>query len=486
MGLSKERLLTADLTKKRWFVRYGFVVLIFALIIAISLVNSRLLDLRLNLTIPVVMAVVVVAWYAGRGPGIFLGILFQATTILFAPATSDPSIARRAFTYFSTFLLYIFLALVISGLRRSQDELREQRDLLKVTLASIGDGVIATDVKGQITFMNPVAEKMTGWHRIEAHGRQLDEVFSIIDENTRETVPSPTVNVLATGEMAELSNHTILRSKDGSEIPIDDSACPIKEGHKVRGVVLVFANVSERKAAERSRREAEIMQRIVEAQESERRRIARDLHDHLGQKMTALRLQIESMTEKISDGNGASKAIDGVRSAASQVDRDIGFLSWELRPTELEELGLDDALRSFVREWSDQYGIDADFQACRLADDTGDRRLPNPIETNLYRIAQEALNNILKHADATNVSVLLQHDKEAILLIIEDNGVGFDDIHRSDTGVRPSERRHGLIGMRERTALLKGTIDIDSQPDGGTTVMVRVPVPGPEVEVAAI
>jgi PAS domain S-box-containing protein len=378
--------------------------------------------------------------------------------------------------------LYIFLALVISGLRRAQENLREQRDLLKVTLASIGDGVIATDVESKITFMNPVAEKMTGWDRSEARGRQLEEVFSIINEHTREAVPAPTVNVLATGLVEGLANHTILRSKNGTEIPIDDSAAPIKEGQKVRGVILVFANVSERKAAERSRRETEIMQRIVEAQESERRRIARDLHDHLGQRMTALRLRIESLTEQAPGGNGSTTAVEEVRAAASQVDRDIGFLSWELRPTELEELGLEDALRSFVREWSDQYAIEAEFHASRSAAELADSRLPNAIETNLYRIAQEALNNILKHADATKVNVLLQHHQDDLTLIIEDNGIGFENIHRSDAGNGSRHRRHGLIGMRERAALLKGTIEIDTEPDGGgTTVLVRVPLPSSNV-----
>ena len=119
-----------------------------------------------------------------------------------------------------------------------------------------------------------------------------------------------------------------------------------------------------------------------------------------------------------------------------------------------------------------------EFHASRSAPELADWRLPNAIETNLYRIAQEALNNILKHADATKVNVLLQHHLDDLTLIIEDNGIGFENIHRSDAGNRSRHRRHGLIGMRERAALLKGTIEIDTEPDGsGTTVLVRVPLP---------
>ncbi len=484
MEMSKERLLSASLMKSHWMVRYGFALIVFAAIIGISLLNSRLFELRLNLTIPVVLALVAVAWYAGRWPGIFLGILFQATTVAFSTAPPDSLLARRLFSYFSIFAFYVFVALVISSLRQAQERIREQRDLLQVTLASIGDGVITTDTNDAVTFMNPVAEKMTGWECDKARGRPLREVFQIFSEGTREPVASPTVKVLATGDIEGLTNHTVLRSKDGSEIPIDDSAAPIKEGKNVRGVVLVFANVSERKAAERSHRQTQMMKRIVEAQEAERRKIARDLHDHLGQKMTALRLRIESLDKEVGAGNGSSAAIDEVRAAASQVDRDIGFLSWELRPTELEELGLEDALRSFVREWSDQYGIEAEFQASHSVVHAAGGRLPNAIETNLYRIAQEALNNILKHAGATNVNVLLQGHKDGITLIIEDNGIGFENIHRSDAGNGARQRQLGLIGMRERAALLKGTIEIDSQSDGGgTTILVRVPVPNTQVSV---
>ncbi|MBV9242396.1 MAG: PAS sensor protein, partial [Acidobacteria bacterium] len=140
------------------------------------------------------------------------------------------------------------------------------------------------------------------------------------------------------------------------------------------------------------------------------------------------------------------------------------FLSWELKPTELEDLGLRNALSSFVREWSSQYGVQAEFQSS-LPDDIG---LTREIETNLYRITQEALNNVLRHAKAETVNVLLQRRRSDIVLIIEDNGTGFDESNGSRSGL-------GLTGMRERAALLKGELQVDSQPGEGTTIIVRVP-----------
>lgn len=426
-------------------------------------------DLKLNLTIPIVFALVATAWWGGRGPGILISLLFQGTTILYA-TSQEQSVARAWFGYLSVFSLYVFLTMVISYLKTARDTLRGQRDLLQVTLSSIGDAVIATDPQGRVTFMNPAAQTMTGWTLEAAKDKPLAEVFEIVNEKTGLPAPDPVERVLKTGSVVGLANHTILISRDGTRRPIDDSAAPIRDGDELKGVVLVFSDVTERKLAEKSRRENEIMHRIVEAQEAERQRIARDLHDHLGQKMTALRLQIGSLAGGF-DGK-AEEMIGRVAHAANTIDRDIGFLSWELRPTELEDLGLENALATFVREWSEQYDIDARFHAStNIGKHTAERigRLADPVETNLYRIVQEALNNVLKHAGATSVNVLLQQDAASLTLIIEDDGAGFD------TGQERDRRGLGLIGMHERAALLGGTFEVDSSVDAGTTIIVRVP-----------
>ena len=461
--------------------RYGLAVVCFSATVGLSLILSNL-GIRLNLTIPIVLALVATAWYGGRGPGILISVLFQATTIIFTPVPPDSSLGLAIFGYFSVFALYIFLVLLISNVRDIQVRLREQRDLLKVTLSSIGDAVIATDIKGLITFMNPVAEKFTGWDAVSAKGIHLEQVVQIVNEETREPVTNPVNRVLETGEMVGLANHSVLIARDGSEIPIDDSAAPIVERGSVIGVVLVFSNVTERKLAERARRENAIMQSLVEAQEAERRRIARDLHDHLGQKMTALRLRIEALKDGFSDGARLDQVIESVQISAAQIDRDIAYLSWELRPTELENLGLVDALGSFVREWSRQYGIEAEFHISQPDAANLQDRLPQNIETNIYRIVQEALNNVLKHADAKEVNVLLHIRKDHIVLIVEDDGRGFD----RNTGSLDANRLggQGIIGMRERAAVMNGVLEIGSKHGDGTTLVVKIPLPVvvPEVE----
>lgn len=124
-------------------------------------------------------------------------------------------------------------------------------DLLDVTLSSIGDAVIATDTEGRVTFLNAVAESLTGWQTQEAKGRPLTTIFRILNEHTREPVENPVEKVLRLGRIVGLANHTVLISKNGTEVPIDDSAAPIRgAGGRLRGVVLVFRDITERKRAE--------------------------------------------------------------------------------------------------------------------------------------------------------------------------------------------------------------------------------------------
>lgn len=131
------------------------------------------------------------------------------------------------------------------------ESLANSKELFETTLTSIGDGVLATDIAGNITFMNPEAAKLTGWTRSEVMGKRLDEVFKIVNETTREKVESPFDKVMQTGHVVGLANHTILIGKNGSEIPIDDSGAPIRNVYgSLGGVVLVFRGVEERRRAE--------------------------------------------------------------------------------------------------------------------------------------------------------------------------------------------------------------------------------------------
>jgi PAS domain S-box-containing protein len=247
------------------WLRYGLAVVLFAIVLGLSLLLQQF-SIKLNLTIPVVGALVIAGWYGGLGPGILLSILFEAVTIYFAKIPADTTVPNYIFLRFSVLALYVLLILLVSGRRKAENHLREQREMLQVTLSSIGDAVIATDLDGRVTFINPTAETLTGWSLAEATGTPLHEVFNIVNEHTRETVESPFEAIKRHGLTVGLANHTIIIGKDGRETPIDDSGAPIRNpSGNVVGAVIVFHDVSERRAAEHER------ERLLESEKSARR-----------------------------------------------------------------------------------------------------------------------------------------------------------------------------------------------------------------------
>ncbi len=228
------------------------------------------------------------------------------------------------------------------------------------------------------------------------------------------------------------------------------------------------AEMSERERAERAR--TELLARLVFAQEDERRRIAREMHDQFGEQLTALGRRIQLLKDACADHRELYGQIDALEAVAQQLDRDVDHLVWELRPTALDDLGLRAALANYVQDWSKRVSISAELHTFGLLDD----RLASEAETTLYRIAQEALTNVAKHSHAENVDVILERRSDHVLLIVEDDGVGFDPLDES-----MASQGFGLLGMQERAALVGATIQIESAVGKGTTVLVRMDAAAP-------
>jgi PAS domain S-box-containing protein len=231
--------------------RYGFVVLIVALAATITSVFP-LLRVRVPFALFYV-AVLLATWYGGKRPGLLataLSVLLSAYFIL-GPAHS----LTLSFEEALLLGVFVFVSLVIVYLtvkaQQAESKERASREQLLTTLRSIGDAVIATTEQSRVTFMNEVAQELTGWTLDEAKGRELREVFRIVNEETRAEVESPAAKVIREGAVVGLANHTLLLAKDGREIPIDDSGAPIRdEAGNIAGVVLVFRNITERRQAE--------------------------------------------------------------------------------------------------------------------------------------------------------------------------------------------------------------------------------------------
>jgi signal transduction histidine kinase len=205
------------------------------------------------------------------------------------------------------------------------------------------------------------------------------------------------------------------------------------------------------------------LQRVVTAQEAERHRLARELHDETGQALTSILLGLRSV-EDAPDGEARTAAVGTLRSLVRETLQDVRQLAVDLRPTALDDFGLVPALERLAATFAESTGIAVDFEASLPPG-----RLPPEVETALYRIVQEALTNIVKHARASRVSIVVARKPSSVTAVIEDDGVGFDLASARVDGL-------GLVGMRERVALLGGRLVIETDPDAGTTCMAEVPL----------
>lgn len=473
-------------------------------------------------------------------------------------------------------------------------KLRENEQWLETTLKSIGDAVIATDRRGRVTFMNVVAETLTGWKKKEALGQKLTTVFNIINEKTRKRAKNPVEKACREGVIAGLANHTLLISKSGKEIPIDDSAAAMRdERGNIIGVVLVFRDITERKKAEEELRKSEeryrdlyeeapatylavgvdrrikrankqaveltgydvasligknifnlyadtprgkekakkifklflagkdirneevqmqkadgsltwvnltvrpvrdekgrivetrsmvvdiserkraeelmgLSKHMVVAEEAERRRVARDLHDGVNQILSSVAFRLHSIEAKIQGKDiSLEQELEKTKKLLEKAMKEVSTISHNLRPSELDDLGLIAALRSNCEQFSERTGIELDFDHSGCPE-----HLPSETEVTFYRIVQEAFNNVEKHSEASQVHIRLTKKDGAVELHFKDNGKGIQSL----THKKKKMSGMGLINIRERAAFLGGSLTFHSQPGSGTEIIVQIPV----------
>ncbi|HLM55508.1 MAG TPA: CheR family methyltransferase [Pyrinomonadaceae bacterium] len=385
------------------------------------------------------------------------------------------------------------MAVDITGRKAAEERLHTMLD-------SITDyAVILLDEAGNIESWNAGAERIFGFTPEEVVGRHTDIIFTREDRKRGASMQE----IRKAREDGRAADERWHLRKDGSRVYMSGVLTPsgvstptgfvkiardlteqkraeeeLRRGYdeledrvRARTLELAEANVAMRaEISGRIRTERErvrLLQQIVRAQEDERRRIARDIHDQLGQQMTALRLSLDAIAQECGDREGLCRMLEQTQALAARLDADVDFLAWELRPAGLDDLGLLPAINKFVREWSRHSGIPADFHASGME---GERLAPEA-ESALYRIMQEALNNAMKYSRAARVDVLLERRDGQVVLIVEDDGAGFDPQREASDG-----EGIGLIGMRERATLVGGTLEIESAPGEGTAVFARVPV----------
>ena len=230
-------------------------------------------------------------------------------------------------------------------------------------------------------------------------------------------------------------------------------------------------NLMARMLNEKLKLERKYLSQIIEAQENERTRISRELHDEVGQALTAIKFNLDMIEKELSEPSPSIREkLEDAKSLSNQTLAAMRQLSMDLRPTMLDDLGLVPTLRWYVQNFSKRLNIDSDFRAIGL-----EEKLSPQVETAFYRVIQETLNNIAKHAEASRIEVVLERRNSVIHISVNDNGRGFDLDRVLHAG--SPERGLGIVGIQERVSLLGGRMEIQSRPGSGTHIHIEVPHP---------
>jgi PAS domain S-box-containing protein len=329
---------------------------------------------------------------------------------------------------------------------------KSMQALINIKFALDESSIVAiTDAQGKITYVNERFCLVSKYSSVELIGK----THRIVNSGYHSPIFFKDMwQTISLGKVwkGEIQN----KAKDGSLYWVDTTIVPFlnDDGLPYQYLAIRY-EVSERKRVEEENQK--MMMRVIDVQEEERRRLSRNLHDGIGQNLYSHLITINRLLSQMDH-----PLLQQMQEEATQLIEEIREISWELRPSVLDDLGLVPAIRSFLTRFSDHYQIDVFFE-CVL-----NHRLDISIELTIYRIIQESLTNIRKYADVTEATVTIRELDQSIRVMIEDNGKGFDR-EAQVTGV-------GLFSMDERARSVGGELIIHSLPGYGTKIILEVPI----------
>jgi PAS domain S-box-containing protein len=386
------------------------------------------------------------------------------------------SLSDRRFTPDDTRLLELVADRVATAIERArlyeaEQQARQEAESTERRFRLLVDGVrdyafYVLDPEGRIASWNAGAERFSSYTAEDVLGRHVAVLYA--PEDARQDVPSRTLERAATeGRALGLGWR---QRKDGSRFWAEVIVTALRDdAGRLFGFGVVAHDLTERQRAAEVR--ARLFEQVVAAQEEEQRRIARELHDETAQSLTSLLVGLRVLEETPSLADAREQAGELRRIAVRTLD-EVRRLARGLRPGALDEFGLVSAIEHHAADYGQAHGLGIQVRAHGFDGE----RLPPVTETTVYRIVQEALTNVAKHAGARTVNVVLQRRVEGIQVIVADDGCGFDV---EAVLSAPAAWSHlGLHGMRERASLLGGSVTIESTPGEGTTIYIRVPAPG--------
>ncbi len=381
---------------------------------------------------------------------------------------------RPIFALASTTLLrknsedHVLMSLVdITALKQAEATLRQREAEYRIIVETAQEGVWKTDAEGRTLFVNQSMADMLGYPRWSMQGRPLGDFVAKAD---RECVEQ----LLAERKTGGSQQHDFcFRRADATPLWASVSATTVfSEHHEFLYSVALLNDITARQENEQrlsrnAQRLQTLSQRLLSVQEDERRALARDLHDEFGQQMVVLKLNLDRLKRDLQDVTQRRRLEDCIE-IAETARESIQTLSRQLRPMILDDLGLSEALHWYAQSQSERL-------QCRIQVRDPVPALSSTLETAVFRVVQEAINNAVRHGEATHIEIAVAVADGAVSLRIRDDGHGFDPDPRPD----PRTPGQGLPGMRERARLLGGRLTITTRPNAGTLVEMQIPITEP-------
>jgi PAS domain S-box-containing protein len=461
--------------------------------VAAGVLLSMWLQSVLDPMVPLLVTVLLAAWFSGLWPALCASVLATlAIDYFFEPPLYTLTLELSHLPHLAVFVLLATLfASASSARRKAEQALREARDELEIRvrertaalqrtneqlqgeiverrraedavqrqanlLEQTHDAIVVWEFPGAVVYWNRGAEQLYGYSRGEAIGRAIHELLQ-----TEHPAPL-TLFEAALERDGEWNGELTHTTRDSRQLIVESRQVLIRDPDGRRFVLETNRDITERKQAELALEE--LAGRLIHAQEQERSRIGRELHDHISQLLGVLMIKIDQLRAHPATPSTIAGALNDVRHCASDITDDVHRLSHRLHSSALDYLGLVPALQKLMAEFSDHHNIPVEFVHTSL-------RMPVPADVALclFRVTEESLNNVARHSHASMARVDVSGAPDGIHLRIKDDGKGFDMTQlQSRAGL-------GFVSMQERLRVLRGTVRIDSAPSRGTTIDVWVP-----------
>ncbi len=355
--------------------------------------------------------------------------------------------------------------------RETEEALSKSEESYRFLVENANDIIYKADSTGHFTFFNPIAVKATKYSEQELTGKHFTKLMR---QDYRKKAERFYVLQIVKKIPSTYYEFPMI-TKDGEEVWLGQHVQLIIESDQILGVHAIARDITGRKRAEKALRESRkklrfLSSHLLTVQEKEQRRISLELHDDLGQTLAVLKLQLQSIHDKMRQNNGTiKKDLAASLNAVDQIIESVRRLSRDLSPSILEDLGLSAAIRWLVREFKERFKINFTSSIPEI-----DNLFPREGQTLIYRIFQEAFTNIGKHAQANNVSVKINKGEKRVFFLVKDDGIGFD-VEEQDA-LDHTEKGMGLSAMDERVRMLGGQLEVSSQRNQGTTISFIIPI----------